>query len=87
MRNYLVDIRETTGVTQQDVADKISISRQSYQAIEAGRRQADLKTSMIAKLADVFGMTASEIYRMEADYQAERTAVLQAQGLAPANNA
>jgi len=81
MRKYLIDFRSTINLTQQEVAESVGMSRQYYQAIEAGRRQADLKTSMIAKLADVFGVSASEIYRMEAEYQATREQILQAHGM------
>ena len=81
MRDYLIKARKTSGMTQQEVAGKTLISRQYYQAIEAGRRQADLKTSMIVKFAEAFGVSASEIYQLEAEYQAERAAVLAKQGL------
>jgi len=85
VRNYLIRAREARGLTQQGVADKIGLSRQCYQAIETGKRQADLKTSMIPKLSAAFGVSASEIYRLEAEYQEERAAVLAKQGLATDN--
>jgi transcriptional regulator with XRE-family HTH domain len=68
-------------MTQQDVAKKIGVTPQYYQYIETGQRLADLNTSMIGKFAEVFGVSASEIYRTESEYQAERAAALQAQGL------
>ena len=81
MRNYLINKRGLLGLSQLSVSEMIGLSRQSYQAIEAGRRQVDLKTSTITKLAHAFGVSASELYQMEAEYQAERAATLQAHGM------
>ena len=81
MREYLRNLREANGLSQQAVSAEIGTTPQSYQMIEVGKRQADLNTSMIGKFAEVFGVSASEIYRMEAEYQSERTATLQAQGI------
>jgi len=81
MRCYLRELRAGHSLTQQNVADKLGITNRYYSAIEAGRRQADMKNSMIDKLAAVFGVTGEDVREMEADYQAERAATLQAQGI------
>lgn len=74
-------LRESTSATQQDVADRIGVTSQYYQMIEAGRRQADLSSSMVDRLAAVFGKSVEEIHEMEMAYQAERARVLEAQGM------
>ena len=80
MRDYLLELRESTSSTQQDVAGKIGITSQYYQMIESGRRQPCLNTLMIGKLASVFGKSAGDIYEMEMAYQNERKEILRAQG-------
>lgn len=45
MRQYLVSLRNEHGYSQQDVADKLNISRQYYQMIETGERQKKMDIS------------------------------------------
>ncbi len=82
MRNYLLEFRKSIGLSQQAVADKIGTTNQNYSLFETGQRaRSGLNTSMIGKFALVFGVTPEEILRLEAEYQAERASVLQAQGI------
>ena len=43
VREYLIEAREKAGLTQQDVANRIGISRQYYQMVETGERQKRIK--------------------------------------------
>ena len=66
MRNYLVELRSQKGLSQQDVADKLGITRQYYQMIETGERQKDLDLSLAGGLAVLLGVTIMDIERYEA---------------------
>lgn len=83
MRKYLEKLRDNSEMTQQVVADAVGVSRQYYCFIEAGKRQADMNSSIICKLADVFGVTVAEFFDMEMAYQDERAAVLEKQAPDP----
>ena len=65
MRVYLVDLREKTNYSQQFVAEKIGVSRQYYQMIEAGRRQKKMDIILVSKLAQVLGVSMELIIRNE----------------------
>lgn len=65
MRQYLVDMRIQHGMSQQDVASRIGISRQYYQMIENGERQKHLALSLASGLAVLFGVSVMDIERYE----------------------
>ena len=46
VREYLIEAREKAGLTQQDVANRIGISRQYYQMVETGERQKRMDLSL-----------------------------------------
>ena len=48
VREYLIEARKKAGLTQQDVANRIGISRQYYQMVETGERQKRMDLSMPA---------------------------------------
>lgn len=48
-------LRKSQGLTQQDIADYIGISRPAYTRYETGEREPDNDT--LKKLADIFGVT------------------------------
>ena len=54
MQTYLKSLREAESMSQQDVADKISVSRQYYSFIESGER--GLSVDNAKKLAALFGV-------------------------------
>jgi Predicted transcriptional regulators len=66
MREYLKDLRDAKGFTQQDVADKLNVSRQYYCFIENGSRQSNMDITLAVKLADVFSVTVESIIKNEA---------------------
>lgn len=50
-------------MTQQDLAEKTSVSRQTILAIEAGKYSPSLELAF--KIADVFGVTINEVFECE----------------------
>ncbi len=50
-------------MTQQDLAEKAQVSRQTILAIEAGKYSPSLELAF--KIADVFGVTLTEVFECE----------------------
>lgn len=73
MRQYLVDLRVEHGLSQQDVANRLGISRQYYQMIENGERQKHLALSLASGFAVLYGISVMDIERHEREL-AERKA-------------
>lgn len=65
MRQWLKEAREKLNMSQQDVADKINITRQYYQQIEAGDRQQKMDITLMTKLSDCLGVSITEIVAFE----------------------
>lgn len=65
MREYLKLLRESRNMTMQYVADKIGISRQYYQQIEAGERQKKMDITLLTKLSDLFCISLVDIVEKE----------------------
>lgn len=65
MREYLKAIRILHGMTMQDVADKLGISRQYYEMIESGDRQRKMDITLISGLSVLFSVSMEEIAENE----------------------
>ena len=65
MREYLKTIRILHGMTMQDVADKLGISRQYYEMIESGDRQRKMDITLISGLSMLFSVSMEEIAENE----------------------
>lgn len=65
MRQYLVDLRVQHGLSQQDVANRLGISRQYYQMIENGERQKHLALSLASSFAVLYGVSVMDIEHQE----------------------
>ena len=52
MREYLIEARKKKGLTQQNVADAVGVSRQYYNMIENGERQQQMDITLATKLAE-----------------------------------
>ena len=65
MREYLKLMRENRGLSLQDMADKIGISRQYYQLIENGERQKKMDITLIKSIATIFGVSLETIIEQE----------------------
>lgn len=70
IRIYMRNIRLNSGMSQQDVAKKIKITRQSYNQIENGNRQKEISLSMLQKLADAFVVPIDTLIQAENEYKA-----------------
>lgn len=60
MNNRLKNLRAERSWSQQDLADRLKVSRQSVNAIETGRYDPSLPLAF--RIADVFGLTIEEIF-------------------------
>jgi transcriptional regulator with XRE-family HTH domain len=65
VREYLKKMREEKGLSMQDVADKIGISRQYYQMIENGERQRKMDITLVKSIANIFNVTLETIIENE----------------------
>ena len=65
MRQYLVSLRNEHGYSQQDVADKLNISRQYYQMIETGERQKKMDISLASGIATLYGLSVMDVENFE----------------------
>lgn len=64
-REYLRKLREKHGMSMKFVADRIGISRQYYQLIEAGERQKKMDITLILALSNLFVIPAEQIIKHE----------------------
>lgn len=60
MRNNLRALRAERGWSQQDLAERLGVSRQSVNAIETGKYDPSLPLAF--KLSDVFGLAIEAIF-------------------------
>ena len=63
MKNRLKVLRAERDWSQQDLADRLAVSRQSVNAIETGRYDPSLPLAF--KIADVFDMAIEEIFQRD----------------------
>ena len=60
MNNRLRVLRAEKGWSQQDLADRLQVSRQSVNAIETGKYDPSLPLAF--RIGDVFGLTIEAIF-------------------------
>lgn len=65
MTNRLKALRAERGWSQQDLADRLGVSRQSVNAIEKGRYDPSLPLAF--RISDVFGLTIETIFLSDGD--------------------
>lgn len=63
MKNRLKVLRAMRDWSQQDLADRLNVSRQSVNAIETGKYDPSLPLAF--KIAETFAMTIEEIFERE----------------------
>ncbi|MDF2158034.1 helix-turn-helix transcriptional regulator [Algoriphagus sp. CAU 1675] len=63
MKNFIKIERARHNLTQQDLADKVSVSRQTINSIEAGKYVPS--TVLALKIARVFELPLEEIFELE----------------------
>jgi putative transcriptional regulator len=59
--NQIRDLRGQTGMTQQDLADRIGVTRQTVNAIEGDKYSPSLETAF--RIAEVFGVRLEEVFQ------------------------
>ncbi|OIQ71289.1 HTH-type transcriptional regulator Xre [mine drainage metagenome] len=64
-------IREEKGLTQQQIADLVSMHRSNYSKVESGQRE--LSVSALNKVARYFNITLDELVNMESSIPQEVT--------------
>lgn len=65
MKNTLKVERAKLNITQQQLADKVGVSRQTINSIEAERYVPS--TVLAIKISEVFKTTVNEIFKLEKD--------------------
>jgi putative transcriptional regulator len=60
MKNRITDLRAERGWTQADLAQRISVSRQTIIAIEKGKFDPSLPVAF--RIAKVFGLTIEDVF-------------------------
>lgn len=63
IRNQIRDLRAAEGMTQQDLADRIGVTRQTVIAMEQDRYSPSLETAF--KVALVFGVPLEQVFQYE----------------------
>lgn len=65
MREWLINLRGE--ISQSEIAEKLGITQQYYSYIENGERQKKMDIQLCEKIADIFGISVSDIIKFEAD--------------------
>lgn len=63
MKNRIKDLREQFGFTQQNLAEKVNVSRQTIISLENGKYNPSI--FLAYKIAKVFNMTIEDIFVFE----------------------
>ena len=61
----VIDIRKRSGFTQEEIAKKLGVSRQSWILVEKGQR--DLNTEELGRLSEVFGVDIVDFFKETQD--------------------
>lgn len=65
MKNRLEQIRKEKGITQEELADALEVSRQTVGSLENGRYNPSI--ILVYKIAKYFNLTIEEIFIYEED--------------------
>ena len=65
VRDYLKRLREQNGLTMNEIAEKLGVSKQYYFMIENGERQKSMDITLVIKLCDIFQVTPETILSYE----------------------
>ncbi len=61
MKNEIKTLREASGITQEGLAERLSVSRQTVISLEKGRYDPSLPLAF--EIARLFGKTIEEVFR------------------------
>ena len=67
MRNRLEEIRKHRGLTQEELADRLAVSRQTIGSLESGRYNPSILLAF--KIARFFNTTVEDIFLYEEEEQ------------------
>lgn len=70
MKNRLEEIRKQRGMTQEELASALKVSRQTIGALENGRYNPSIMLAF--KIARFFGMSIEDIFIYEEEYSDEK---------------
>lgn len=65
MVNRIIELRKTNGLTQQDLADRLNVSRQTIISLEKGKY--DPSIGLAHKIARLFGHSIEDVFIFEED--------------------
>lgn len=65
MREWLIELREKSALSQEEVAAKAGISQSFYSAIELGNRGSKLPVQTAKKIAEVLGFEWDMFYQTQ----------------------
>lgn len=68
MRDYLVKLRNESGLSMRKLSIKADISHQLYSQIEMGKIGKKVSLMTMGKIAEALGVSISLIYALEKDY-------------------
>lgn len=69
MRQYLVELRENNGLSQQAVSKSLNITSQYYSMIERGERQTKMEITLAVQLSNLFKVPVQKFIELEQAYQ------------------
>lgn len=70
MKNRLEEFRKKIGLTQEELAEKLEVSRQTIGSLENGRYNPSILLAF--KIARIFGAAIEEIFLYEEDNRDEK---------------
>jgi putative transcriptional regulator len=70
LRNTVRDLRAARSMTQQELADLISVTRQTVIAIEGDKYSPSLEVAF--RIANVFGVPLEQVFQYEAPRKAKK---------------
>ena len=65
MKNRLEELRKNAGITQEELADRLEVSRQTIGSLESGRYNPSIKLAF--KLSNFFSVSIEELFIYEGD--------------------
>ena len=65
MKNRLEELRKTRGLTQEELADRLEVSRQTISSLESGRYNPSILLAF--RIARLFSVTIEEVFIYEED--------------------
>lgn len=65
IRNHIKPLRASAGITQQDLAERVGVTRQTIIAIEGDKYSPSLEVAF--RIAEVFGVALEQVFEHHPD--------------------